>query len=550
MPSLKLNVHLFRDEIRSLSQVELRESKDGQLLLREFHPNPPLRFPARLWVVPARPKAPRWRQLLVQRFDVPENLIMNQWTGALVLLEVRDRVFAVAFGYGGNALPRDMMEPDFGRHVVGNCLLEDRIKAIETRSIDRNTRQAAIHVSSDSSIVQFEINTHIDSVQKLSGRSSDEVVGGRLDGGDTVKLNYKGELADLDKICERLLELLGRNDYKKRFPFLDHWRALKDSDPRRKRLDDALHALLGKRDTHMIALAHPDIPRDDMAFVRIYSGRREMTFEELNVANLYEFMRSFPSVDADRIRIDELNEDQERIGGDKLRSYLTAQVELDGDVFVLSCNRWFKIETDFAKEIQRRVRELEDLTTTFNLPNWERSRKKPQHAEEEGDYNERVASNRGYLLLDKQMFTFGRSSDKIEAADLLTVEQDFLCVKKMRDSATLSHLWAQASVSATLMNSDKSYGEKLQKVYARRFGKDFRPKHGRFVFAVATDKPGPLADSLFFFAKVNLLLHVDRIRSCGYEVALCRIEKPVNLRMPAAKTTPRRGSGAAPSVSP
>ncbi len=364
MPSLKLNVHLFREEVRSLNDVHLREPKEGQPVLREFHPDRPMRFPSRLWVVPAKPKEPNWRKLLLQRFEIPEGLIMNQWTGALMLLEVQSRVFAVAFGYGGNALPRDAMEPDFGRHVVGNCLLEDKIKAIETRSIDRNTRQASIHVSTDSSIVQFEINTHVDSVQKLSGRSSDEVVGGRLDGADTVKLTYSGELADLDKVCERLLLLLGKDDYKKRFPFLDHWRAVKDSDPRRKRLDDALNALLIKRDSHMITLAHPDIPRDDLTYVRFCSGHRESTFEELNVSNLYQFMRDNPQIPADKIRIDELNEDRDRVGGDKLRCYLVAQVELDGDVFVLSRNRWFKIEADYAKDVQRRVRELDDGTSS------------------------------------------------------------------------------------------------------------------------------------------------------------------------------------------
>lgn len=535
MPSLKLNVHLFREDIKTLDQVQLRDPKEGQARYHEYHPSPPLPFPARLWVVPSSPKAPRWRNLLDQRFKVADDLIMNQWTGALVLVEVQQRVFAVAFGFGGNALPREFMEPDFGLHVLGNCLLQDKIKAIETRSIERNTRQAAIQVTNDSPIHQFEINTHTDWVRKLSGRSTDAVVGGRVDGADTVKLSYSGELADLDKVCVRLLELLGCDDYKTRFPFIEHWRLVKDTAPVKSRLEARLQELIAQRDTSLITLAHPDLPRDTMSAVRIHGGRKQMTFEELNVYNLYSFLKSYPMVRVDQVHVDELDEDHKWIGGDKLRNYLVAEISLDDSVYVLSCNRWFKIEADYVKDVHARVAALEDVTSTLSLPIWERDKHVASKSEDEDIYNKRVANTRGYQLLDKAMFTFGRPVDKIEAADLLTPDQDFLCVKKMRDSATLSHLWAQASVSATLLNADKAYGDEMAKIYRRKFGKDYTRKQGRFVYAVGTDKVGLLADSLFFFAKVNLLLHVDRIRACGYDVALCHIEKPVNRIMPAPK---------------
>lgn len=36
-----------------------------------------------------------------------------------------------------------------------------------------------------------------------------------------------------------------------------------------------------------------------------------------------------------------------------------------------------------------------------------------------------------------------------------------------------------------------------------------------FVYAIAIDKPGPLAESLYFFSKVNLMNHARKIDSRG-----------------------------------
>jgi uncharacterized protein (TIGR04141 family) len=44
-----------------------------------------------------------------------------------------------------------------------------------------------------------------------------------------------------------------------------------------------------------------------------------------------------------------------------------------------------------------------------------------------------------------------------------------------------------------------------------------------FVYAIVTDRAGPLSDELYFFSLVNLLPHVDTIRAAGFNVGLCKI---------------------------
>ena len=50
------------------------------------------------------------------------------------------------------------------------------------------------------------------------------------------------------------------------------------------------------------------------------------------------------------------------------------------------------------------------------------------------------------------------------------------------------------------------------------------PSSWTFVYAIATDKVEPLAKSLFFFSKVNLVTHARDIESRGFRVALAKID--------------------------
>jgi uncharacterized protein (TIGR04141 family) len=96
----------------------------------------------------------------------------------------------------------------------------------------------------------------------------------------------------------------------------------------------------------------------------------------------------------------------------------------------------------------------------------------------------------------------------------------------MAKSATLSHLFLQGSVSAQLMvaNAD-GYQDRVMDVLKEvvpdaEFGSR---DQWTVVYAIGTDKPGRLADSLYFFSKVSLDSTVQQLRNIGINVALARI---------------------------
>ncbi|MEU0977798.1 TIGR04141 family sporadically distributed protein [Streptomyces griseus] len=45
------------------------------------------------------------------------------------------------------------------------------------------------------------------------------------------------------------------------------------------------------------------------------------------------------------------------------------------------------------------------------------------------------------------------------------------------------------------------------------------------VLAIATDKPGPISKSLFFFSKVNLVQRAADLRKSGFRVGIAKIRR-------------------------
>ena len=182
------------------------------------------------------------------------------------------------------------------------------------------------------------------------------------------------------------------------------------------------------------------------------------------------------------------------------------------------------------EEVDSYLATIDDLTADLDLPVWNR-KELDKVIKESGDksltaeglYNSSLATDRGFALLDKKNLYFGRNR-KIEICDLLTPDRKLLCVKRPSQSSTLSHLLAQGSVSASLMN-EPPYRERLmgslsQLTERAEYG---NPADWTFVYAIATEKSGPLAESLFFFSKVNLVTNVRAIRSRSYRTAVAKI---------------------------
>nr|WP_279613457.1 TIGR04141 family sporadically distributed protein [Burkholderia pyrrocinia] len=225
---------------------------------------------------------------------------------------------------------------------------------------------------------------------------------------------------------------------------------------------------------------------------------------------------------------------------------LYAELPMGKETFILRNGLWYEVSGKFVDEIDSYFKRLD--TEPAKMPSY-------QHANE-GLYNESVAKeNAGYELLDKKNISFGNAYDKIEFCDLVRDGRDLIHVKLYRSSATLSHLFAQGSVSAETFMRHEEFRVKLnEKLPATIKLHDplARPRaeNYRIVYAIATTKELP--KELPFFSKITLKNAIIGLNGLGFQVALARIDidpdflktanyKPArNVVASASSTAPRR----------
>ncbi len=112
-------------------------------------------------------------------------------------------------------------------------------------------------------------------------------------------------------------------------------------------------------------------------------------------------------------------------------------------------------------------------------------------------------------------------------------------VKRYGDSSVLSHLFAQGVVSAETFRREKKFRElvnsHLPSTHALGTAvEQMSPQDFTVTFAIISESPKPLHESLPFFSKVNLRNAVKLLESNGYKVRLAKIQQ---VRQSAAPNT-------------
>lgn len=519
---MRLSIYLFNDGVKSYKDVIRTKCLQGDNAYIEIKPKNKLPYNCKAYIQTNKGKAPKWCDFIEGFFDVRSLELENQSSSFILLIKVSERMFAATFGHGHSAIDRTKLEPNFGLKVTLNSINPNQIDTMDTRNIDLVTKQRRTHVNVGSSVSQFEVNEMMDWVRFVSGKPSEQSFARKMAGADSLSITRDEKIERLGTLCEELLKSFGASEYKKQFGFIDYLRMLSKSDSLVLGLEDNLKKLIKNRETEQITVAHPDIPDNSVVEYIISSGTKRVETDEITLDSVYELLDQLPA-EVDPVNkviiygVDDLG--TMKTARYSLKDFLVCEIIKSGNTYIHSLGQWFNIDAGYVDEVRQRVRAIPDLTGELCFPSI-------KHGENEGCYNTRIAKDKGWLLLDKAMFTFGKANDKIEAADILSPDREFICVKKMASSATLSHLFAQGSVSAKLLRSVPEYEAELSKRYIdywpqKRFDEAGIPT---FVYTIPTEKKKPIAECMFFFSLINLIDHVRAIRNSGYKVALCKVE--------------------------
>jgi uncharacterized protein (TIGR04141 family) len=473
-----------------------------------------LPYRAQAFLVANRSRPPAWVRTLAEHFALDE--LQNQSSSFVLFLEVGGRLFAFTAGYGHTVIDKRHIEYGFGVRVAASLVDEDSLTVWESRNVEGNTRQSRVQlaVGGDRTALGVDLDPAV--VRSVAGSTSTADLL-RVSGADSVTVKSPRSLDDLPTICQQLLAAFQSGVWRERFPELEALERLPRQSEKVDELNAAVADRLEARSSERLALAPLHVMGEDLdGYVLSGPGFDDVVLDEaLSLNELYQCVPAGFDGMAKRLRLVPVDDsggalDQAGV----LRRYLVAEVEEGDDLFALTDGEWYRVNRDFLGDVARDLAGV-DVTTELALPDWPRE----QH---EAAYNEAVAEARGWRLLDKRNIHFPRHQ-KVEPCDLATADKDLIFVKLGSSSKSVSHLCKQAEVTAELLINDDHFRRSVCEE-ARFDEDDVRARRVRLVIAVASDKPGDLAEDLFLFSRISARGARRLIeRNLGFRFGLAKI---------------------------
>ena len=519
---MQLTFYMFDKSVKDYEgslNVQKTKGADG---FKEIALSGNLPFQARAFFQRNKTNVPKWLDFIAPYCDLKNsNAIRNTVNSFLLLVKTKDRIFAVTTGFGFTAIKREKLERDFGLKVTLNAIDPGKIKNIDVRNIDLVTRQRRTLLNHDSPVAEFDLDIDEDVVSLVGGTPKDDKIGKRIFGSDSLSLTADVTFKELGSKCRELLNLYQKNTYKKAFDFIDQIKPIRDKALIAE-LDAKLKKAVDDRDASKFTVAYPEIEWEQVEKFKISYGAKKEEVEEVTLQSIFDFLakNSVTDVELARLKIVGLDgEDNAVTRRSEFHDYAVFETCHKSRTFILSLSKWFAVEKNYLKQVDESIKNIDEISYRGYLPLIKKG-------ESEEVYNQGAARAMGYTCLDRQNFTVPDGRSKIEVCDLFTSDLDMICVKKETKSATLSHLFSQGSVSATLFNDYIDYREYLHRQLPTP--KPFDPakvdnRDFRIVYAVTTDSTKDLVNTLPFFSKINLRNHRRTIERLGFKLALCKV---------------------------
>jgi uncharacterized protein (TIGR04141 family) len=484
-----------------------------------------LKTGGRLYVRPAVTKKPNWLRFFGSAVEGDVKGLYTASCGAAVVIPHAGRIFALTFGQGRHLLNDDVLEPSFGLRVVANAVNPDRIRHVDRDSLDTVGRRTREQLSKEDSITTFGLNVDQDLVRALAGSSTDQDLGGRIAGADSLVLNVPVTFSGIEPVLEKCLTLFRSTKYKDRFDFIDHISPVRD-ETTRQHLDSRLVTKLREKEVDRIWLAVPEvIDWTRVAGFRYLGWRSKENFDDVYMPQFLDAYEGLDELDLEslkQMKVASIDPETSKPALKwRLYNCIYAEIEDKGHQYLLNAGEWFRVDVDFVESVDRAVKQiLKGSTTAVKLP--------PYHDQSEGEYNARVcAQSKGTLaLMDADPVPYAGSHNKIEFCDIYTRTRCMCHIKRYGASSVLSHLFSQGVVAAEAFLADSEFrglvNAKLPKAF--RLADPALPldsKQFEVVFGITSKADETL--QLPFFSRVTLRNAHRRLSAMGYRVSLVRI---------------------------
>lgn len=516
---------------KSFSVYLLKNGFDKGTALRADHK---LGLPVKATALPTNadlyvfdgPKREPWWKLY---FGVPGKLEQST-KAALLLLEAKNRTFAICFGNTSHNLEDESYEYDFGLRITLNCVDPEGLKNTDVSEPGAARRQRT-QVSVGSDITYFDFG---DSkvLRSLTGAVRPEFASliKNVTGASNVRFTSQTRVNELPSLCEALLELYGRSDYLKSFPDVQNISPVQDP-VLVEQLDANLLSAL-RSESHDPLLSVPEMLDFNDGFLARFTGiGASLLYSDVYLGQYYDHLKrndfkipGFTRDELQRQKLELLGEDGVRKAIYPIYKCLVFDTTLAGSsaIFHLMEGSWYRFEADYVKRLNNTIA---PLFHTSALPDC------TDH--EEKDYNvaATAAVPDGVCLDRTNMSPSGNT--QVEPCDVLFLDIDhvvFAHVKMSTASSELSHLFNQGANSMELFRSNDDVAAKLRDLIKSKSTSTASSKRildaldaglVRVDYVVVTHKPvtGGVSN-LPLFSRISLSRAARTFRAMGVPVGL------------------------------
>jgi uncharacterized protein (TIGR04141 family) len=515
-----LSVYLIKKEITDPDKIIVKPKKRRVIPLLE------LSGYATVFVEKQKMREPDWVSYFGENEELKEIRLLSGAPAAVLLMQVKDRFFAIMFGYGSHLLEDGVTEARFGLRVVLNSVEATQLRSIDHKRLDgvpRNTRE---QLSKAGGLDQFGLNVERDLLRALTGRPAEKLLSSLLTGRDQLVVGTRPPLTDLANKLGEYLTLSESKDYLKTFPWVDNIAEISDTYLQAA-LDEKVVSTLSEGESPSVWLAAPEI-LDWTSLGGFRYGKKDSSqqlHEDLDLSLYFTFRKqndiTLQALKRDKVFHWESSADNPRNHW-SVYNCLVAELTHENSQYILSEGRWYRIDNGFQQTVDDAIAAISASSAPLPAANLD---------EEEGAYNERTfQTGLGNFVLfhdPKKLVKYPGRGQVVEICDLYWKERAFIHVKHYGFSGKLSHLFSQGTVSAELFRSDPYFRK-----HVRAGLPDGLKSHcveetspqGDFEvgYAIICRKGKPLR--LPFFSKVNLRNAASLLGAMGYRVTLTAIE--------------------------
>lgn len=467
------------------------------------------------------------------QFDI--NDFNNKSNKAVMMLKYRDKLFSIVYGYGRTMLEDSSIVKGFGLRTAINLISDENIKSLATLNVSDDyidTHRQALNSVSQNSLF---VNTDSEILKSISGKADDSTPFSNVHGSDSILLSASTDFTILD-ILENLISAYESNYYKdKGFEWVDHIQLVKDKSII-KNLEELLIAAI--QDTQLVSIAPNKIIALDKVGGYFIKGMNlglilDNFYDEIPTKDFVDYIIQTNNKKIAKLKDSSLYFWNIETGGPErianIYDCILFETDYEGERYFINNGDWFRIESDYFNRILEKIKLIPK--SGIKAPPYNATSRAKKY--DEGAYNEEFAAQDEdvYSLFDKYNFRdtqWGRS--KVEPADIISRNGQFVHVKKGGSSSTLSHLFAQGSVSSQLLKNEQGFRDFIDNKVSQKFGLNFTDGiEPEVVFGIIDRRYNrPYRDFLPVFSMINLCQAYDTITNLGYGCSILPIEQEIS----------------------